>query len=82
MGDRIRGLYEKYTVYRNDGGSSHGGRHHGCEYFVLDLDHDKYAVAALRAYAEHCEAEYPSLAADLFAKADEIAANLLPKMPG
>ena len=81
MGDRTRGLYGKFFVERTDGKSEPGEKHHGCEYYVLDLMHDKYAVPALRAYAEHCQAEYPALAADLFAKADEIAAKLLPKMP-
>ena len=78
MGDRNRGLYEKFMVERRDGSSEPGGKHHDCLYYVLDLSHDKYAVPALRAYAEHCKAEYPALAEDLFAKADEIAARLLP----
>ena len=80
MGDRTRGLYEKFMVERRDGSSDPGGKHHDCEYYVLDLNHDKYAVPALRAYAEHCQAEYPALAEDLLAKADEIAASLLPKV--
>lgn len=80
MGDKTRGLYNKFHVERTDGKSEPGQKHHGCEYFLLDLDHDKYAVPALRAYAEHCQAEYPLLAADLFAKADEIAAKLLPRV--
>ena len=77
MGDRTRGLYGKFYVERTDGSSEPGGKHHGCEYYVLDMEHDKYTVPALRAYAEHCQAEYPLLAADLFKKADEIAARLL-----
>lgn len=80
MGDRTRGLYEKFMVERRDGSSDPGGKHEDCEYYVLDLTHDKYAVPALRAYAEHCNEEYPLLAADLFGKADEIAARLLPKV--
>ena len=67
MGDKTRGLYNKFTVTRNDGSSDPGGKHFGCEYFVLDLTHDKHAAAALRAYAESCAAEYPLLAADLLA---------------
>lgn len=78
MGDRNRGLYGKFYVERTDGKSAPGEKHHGCEYFLLDLNHDKYAIPALRAYAEHCVAEYPALAHDLFAKADEIAKALLP----
>lgn len=47
MGDRTRGLYGKFFVERTDGKSELGEKHHGCEYYVLDLDHDKYAVPAL-----------------------------------
>lgn len=61
MGDPTRGLYEKFTVRRND----NSPRHDGCKYFVLDLTHDTHSVAALAAYADSCEAEYPLLAADL-----------------
>jgi hypothetical protein len=63
--DASRGLYDKYAVTRTDGSSAVGERHHGCEYFVLDLDHDPFAAAALRAYADACESEYPLLARDL-----------------
>ena len=49
---------------------------------MLDLTHDKYAAPALRAYAEHCQAEYPALADDLFAKADEIVARMFPTSTG
>jgi hypothetical protein len=65
VSNKYRGLYEKYTVRRNDGESAPCGVHHGCEYFVLDLTHDKHAKAALAAYAESCAAEYPQLAEDL-----------------
>ena len=46
MADRDRGLYEKFTVRRTDGSDAVGFKHRGCEYFVLDLTHDKYAVPA------------------------------------
>ena len=59
------GLMDKYRVERRDGSSEPGGKHHGCEYFVLDLTHDPHARAALLSYAASCEAEYPVLAADL-----------------
>lgn len=65
MGDKSRGLYNKYTVTRNDGSSDPDWKHEGCEYFVLDLMHDEYAKAALLAYADSCEADYPLLAKDL-----------------
>lgn len=68
MGDKTRGLYNKFSVRRNDGLSMKGAKHEGCEYFVLDLTHDAHAKAALLAYANSCATEYPLLAADLRAK--------------
>lgn len=65
MADKTRGLYAKFTVTRNDGTSATGGKHDGCEYFVLDATHDPYAIAALIAYAEACEGECPLLARDV-----------------
>ena len=64
MGDKTRGLYDKFRVERTDGTSAPGGKHDGCFYFVLDCTHDKFAEAALRAYAEACQAESPLLAAE------------------
>lgn len=60
-----RGLYRKYRVERTDGTSAEGQKHHGCEYFVLDLTHDRFAREALTAYARACADEYPTLANDL-----------------
>jgi hypothetical protein len=66
MGDTTRGLYDKFTIRRTDGADLIvGGKHWECEYFVLDRTHDKFARAALLAYADACAAEYPLLAADL-----------------
>jgi len=65
MGDKTRGFYDKFLVTRTDGQSAPGRKHHGCAYFVLDVDHDPHAVAALRAYADSCEADYPLLARDV-----------------
>lgn len=69
MSDKTRGLYGKFHVHRRDGTSAAGGKHYGCDYFVLDMTHDKHAKAALRAYAESCQDEYPLLAADLLERA-------------
>ena len=63
------GLYQKFLVRRLDGRSRKGQKHHKCEYFCLDLMHDKFAVPALRAYAKACEKEYPALAEDLLDRA-------------
>lgn len=60
-----RGLYEKYIVRRTDGSSEPGGKHENCQYFVLDLNHDKHAKAAIEVYAISCQDENPQLARDL-----------------
>ena len=68
MDKRTTGLYSKFLVTRTDGKSEPGQKHEGCEYFVLDLDHDPHAYAALRAYRSSCRREYPKLAEDLLVK--------------
>lgn len=68
--ERCIGLVQKYHVTRVDGASEPGAKHDGCRYFVLDVTHDKYAPAALYAYAAACGDEFPALAADLQALAD------------
>lgn len=60
-----QGLFRKFDVRRTDGSSAPGGKHEGCEYFVLDTTHDKLAAVALEAYADACEATHPLLAEDL-----------------
>lgn len=70
MGDPKRGLYGKFFIRRVDGTDAPGKKHDGCHYFVLDLDHDRHAIPALRAYAKSCAKEYPALAADLKKVAD------------
>lgn len=65
MNDTERGLYRKYKVERMDGQSRPGRKHAGCGYFVLDVWHDPFAMPALKAYADACEATYPELAQDL-----------------
>ncbi len=72
MGDPTKGLIEKFYITRVDGTSAPGEKHHGCDYFVLDLTHDPFAGIALLAYAEACEDDYPSLALDLYEKVDVI----------
>ena len=65
--DPQKGLYKKFRVERTDGTSAPGEKHDGCEYFVLDMDHDEHARAAIEAYVASLEAadEFPALAADL-----------------
>ena len=72
MGDPERGLYEKYIVHRRDGRSLVDEKHDGCEYFVLDLTHDRHCVDALRAYAESCQTDFLLLSQDLFKRASEL----------
>lgn len=66
--DTGQGLFQKFEVRRTDGSSEPGGKHEGCEYFVLDTDHDPHAAAALRAYAAACKKTHPLLARDLRAR--------------
>lgn len=63
-----RGLYGKFRIERADGRDARGEKHDGCDYFVLDLTHDKHAKAAIRAYAHDCREERPQLSRDLIAK--------------
>jgi hypothetical protein len=65
--DAELGLYQKFRVERCDGSSLPGGRHHDCEYFVLDLDHDPHALGALQGYLASLKAagQYPKLQDDL-----------------
>ena len=60
--DEHRGLYRKYSVRRV---SDPEGKHTGCEYFVLDWNHDKFAIPAMAAYATACEKDFPRLAQDI-----------------
>ena len=66
---RAMGIYAKFTVTRTDGSHVRGGKHDNCDYFVLDLTHDPFAIPAIKAYADACRGEYPVLAKDLDAKA-------------
>lgn len=61
----LLGIYGKFTVTRNDGKSAPGEKHERCEYFVLDISHDPFAIPALKAYADACRESYPALARDL-----------------
>lgn len=59
------GVYRKYLVKRL---SDREKKHARCEYFVLDMMHDPFAIDALNAYAEACETTHPELADDLRTK--------------
>lgn len=61
MSDDKNGLYGKYTVTRSD----NSPKHKDCNYFVIDITHDKHAKAALLAYAESCEDSNPALSSDI-----------------
>lgn len=73
-----QGLIRKFIVTRVDGNDAPGRKHHGCEYFVLDIDHDIHAAAALRAYAEACKGSHPQLSAELI---DKFGGQPAPKRP-
>ena len=79
-----QGVFRKFDVRRVDGSDQPGGKHHGCEYFVLDVDHDPHAKAALTAYAAVVEATHPVLAADMrerYGLAKLTAGVELPQLP-
>lgn len=67
-----QGLFRKFHVRRVDGSDEPGGKHFGCNYFVLDLTHDQHAPAAMRAYAQSCQETHPELAQDIV---DEFGAS-------
>ena len=70
--DRGRGLYKKFLPpERVDGESAPGGNHDGCDYFILDLTHDDFAIPAMHAYALACAKTYPRLSEDLMQKVKE-----------
>lgn len=70
LAEKQAGIYRKFRVERTDGSSGPGGKHERCEFFVLDWEHDKFAVPAALAYADACEQEFPELARDLRATAN------------
>ncbi len=55
-----RGLYKKYEVKRLS-----GEEREGAAYFVLDVVNDPHAQAALLAYRNSCEKDYPALADEI-----------------
>ena len=61
--DKERGVYKKFIVERTDGDPK--DKHIDCFYFVLDMDHDPFALPALDAYADACQSTHPGLAADV-----------------
>lgn len=65
---RREGLHDKFIVKRADGSSDVGGKHFDCDYFVLDLVHDRHARSAILAYAASCRADFPELAIDLLSR--------------
>ena len=62
---QAKGIYQKFLVTRVDGRDAAGQKHEHCQYFVLDLQCDEFAPAALKAYARACRKRYPTLADDL-----------------
>ena len=79
MSDYEKGLYNKFTVIRNDGSSEVGGKHHKCNYFVLDLTHDKFAAVAIAEYARACRHEFPLLSVDLLNMIKDLPFGVLPR---
>ncbi len=70
MPNKERGLYNKFTVTRNDGRDAPGGDRENADLFVLDLTNDPYALVAITAYASSCKEKYPQLSKELMDKVD------------
>lgn len=79
MSDNARGLFGKFHVERTDGTSAPGGKHDGCDYFVLDLSHDPYAYKAIMRYADACALTHPQLSDDLHEKARQMGSWMIQK---
>lgn len=69
-------LSAKFLVQRTDGRDAAGQPHYGCRYYVLDLDHDRFALEAIEAYALACREHYHMLSFDLQQRAYEMRAGL------
>lgn len=63
-----KGLYDKYTVVKNDGTTTDVD----ADYFVLRLDTDPHARVAALAYANSVKDSNPNLAFDLFQRVSKI----------
>jgi hypothetical protein len=75
MENNNQGLFHKYDIKRTDGKDLPGEKHQDCEYFVLDLTHDKHAAYALMIYALSCKRENPVLSRELLKKANAMTDN-------
>ena len=72
MSDKREGIYDKYTIKRNDGADAPGHKHQACALFVLDVTHDPIARDAARAYAARARHDgFTKLADGLDAMVDE-----------
>ncbi len=77
----LPGLYQKFFVTRTDGLSATGQKHAGCQYFVLDLNHDAFARDAVLEYIRRCRRSHPELAKDLRIQLATIAVGKLSEFP-
>lgn len=74
------GLEQRYEVKKIHDPE---GKHDACRYFVLDPEHDRIAVDALRAYATRAGADgLFALRADLHEWLDRIEARPAPQTEG
>ena len=60
-----KGIYQKFIVLRVDRRDEPGEKHEGCQYFVLDINHDPHAMPAIKKYAQACKKTHPKLSNDL-----------------
>jgi hypothetical protein len=75
--NKAEGIIEKFfPPVRLDGTSAAGEKHDGCDYWILDLSHDRFALPALANYRYWVKLNgYDALAADLDVKIKEMQAR-------
>ncbi len=65
-------IYHKFNVRRTDGKDDPGQKHDGCDYLIVDLNHDEQALAILDFAAYRYASTRPTYAESLRIKADVI----------
>jgi len=68
-------IYDKFTVIRNDGTDAEGGKHQGCRYIVVDIDHDEQAIRILSYLAKAYMITRPTYSASLAALRSDLVAD-------
>lgn len=83
MGDKTKGWIRKYIVRRSDDTDQPGGKHDGCDLFVMDLTHDPLAIIPMLEYAYNANiAGYKPLAREIVQKVTASPKCNIERIPG